>query len=118
METRDFQGLDFAESFQWLRPCCSGDPRWLEGLGASPQLVWPTFPRTPPQLPPLSPCLLLLRLPRDVNSLKLLIKNILSPPKVCFPMILLLEGEMGEGGQRARSEGQAFLGLFLGLLAP
>lgn len=73
----------------------------------------------PPQLPPLSPCLLLLRLPRDVNSLKLLIKNILlSPPKVCFPMILLLEGEMGEGGQRARSEGQAFLGLFLGLLAP
>lgn len=33
-------------------------------------------------------------------------------------MILLLEGEMGEGGQRARSEGQAFLGLFLGLLAP
>lgn len=33
-------------------------------------------------------------------------------------MILLLEGEMGEGGQRARSGGQAFLGLFLGLLAP
>lgn len=59
--------------------------------------MWPTFPCA---RPPLSPCLLLLCLPRVVNSLKLLIKNILlSPPKVCFPVIFLLEGEMGEGGR-------------------
>lgn len=33
-----------------------------------------------------------------MNSLKLLIKNILlSPAKVCFPVIFLLEGEIGEG---------------------
>lgn len=62
-----------------------------------------------PALPPLSPHLLLLRLPQDVNSLKLLIKNILlSPPKVCFPVIFLIEGEMGRRGRQARSGGQAF----------
>lgn len=68
------------------------------------------FFTTPPPRSPLSPCLLLLHLPRVVNSLKLLIKNILlSPPKVCFPVIFLLEGDVGgrRGGRRpARSGGQ------------
>ena len=68
---------------------------WKDGAW-SPRLAWPTVPRTRPRL---SPRLLLLPLPRDVNSLKLLIKNILlSPPKICFPVIFLLGGEMGAGG--------------------
>lgn len=81
---------------------------WKDGAW-SPWLAWPTFPRA---RPPLSPRLLLLPLPRDVNSLKLLIKNILlSPPKICFPVIFLLGGEIGGRGWWARSGGQAFLGL-------
>lgn len=74
-----------------------------------PSAAWPTFPRA---RPPLSPPLLLLPLPRDVNSLKLLIKNILlSPPKICFPVIFLLGGEIGRRGWQAGSGGQAFLDL-------
>lgn len=60
--------------------------------------IWHALLSSPPP-PPLSPHLLLLQLPGDVNSLKLLIKNILlSPPKVCFPVIFLLERETGGGG--------------------
>lgn len=80
-----------------LRPCT---PACWKAGAQSPQQARPTFLRHPP--PPLSspsPCLLLLQLPRVVNSLKLLIKNILlSPPKVCFPVIFLLEGDMGGRG--------------------
>lgn len=95
----------------WLQPWA-----WAAGrIGLQPSAgVAYFFPRPSP-LPLLSPRLLLLQLPQDVNSLKLLIKNILlSPPKVCFLVIFLLEGEMGGRGWRARSGGQAFLSLCKG----
>lgn len=54
---------------------------WLEGLGSESSASVPYFPSPNPRLSPLSPRLALLQLPQDVNSLKLLIKNILlSPP--------------------------------------
>ena len=78
------------------------------GLGA---LGWHGL-LSPMPAPPLSPHLLLLPLPRDVNSLKLLIKNILlSPPKIWFPVIFLLGREIGGRGWWAGSGGQAFMGL-------
>lgn len=94
------------------RTCCGRAPRLAGRLGlrALSRRALLSF-ATPPPLSPLSPCLLLLQLPRVVNSLKLLIKNILlSPPKVCFPVIFLLEGDMGGrgagGGRWPRSGGQ------------
>lgn len=97
-ESRGCQGRLCTESPGRLRAGCSR--RVATRLGTSPRLAWPTFPRPHPTPPfPLSPYLLLLQLPQDVNSLKLLIKNILlSSPKVCFPVIFLLEGEMGGKG--------------------
>ena len=70
------------------------------GLGA---LSWHGLLSLMPA-PPLSPHLLLLPLPRDVNSLKLLIKNIvLSPPKICdFPLRRRDRGK-GVAGREWRS---------------
>lgn len=77
-------------------------PQAAVRFGLEPSAGMAYFPSTP-ALPPLSPRLLSLQLPQDVNSLKLLIKNILlSPPKVCFPVILLLEGEMGGKGMASQ----------------
>lgn len=65
-------------------------------------LLFCSAPRCPISSPPslaatLSGC-------RDVNSLKLLIKNpLLSPHKVHFPVIFLLEGEV-EGRETAGKE--------------
>lgn len=97
-----------------LRPCT---PACWKAGAQSPQQARPTFLRQPP--PPLSspsPCLLLLQLPRVVNSLKLLIKNILlSPPQGLLPCDFPLRrrhGRKGGGGRAVAKEwGSAFPGL-------
>jgi hypothetical protein len=55
--------------------------RQLEGLGSKPSLAWPTFLLSLA----LTPHLFLLQLPQEVNSLKLLIKNILFSPQGLLP---------------------------------
>lgn len=102
---------------QWLVPAAAVHPGLLEGWGSEPSAGAPYFPLPPaPPLSPLSPCLLLLQLPRVVNSLKLLIKNILlSPPQGLLPCDFPLRrrhGRKGGGGRAVAKEwGSAFLGL-------
>lgn len=99
------------------RTCCGRAPRLAGRLGlrALSRRALLSF-ATPPPLSPLSPCLLLLQLPRVVNSLKLLIKNILlSPPQGLLPCDFPLRrrhGRKGGGGRAVAKEwGSAFLGL-------
>lgn len=79
--------------------CCRHGP-WVAGSIGLRALSWRALLSFAPlHCPHCFPAFSCFNSLRDVNSLKLLIKNILlSPPKVCFPAIFLLEGEMGGRG--------------------